>query len=127
MINYYRFKSNLFKKNGGGMTNIIKRNTNRFKELLDGIELQNLAVGKKTHMVKFFLKEGKVLPNHRHIQEQTGYMIRGKMVLTIGGEDCLVETGDSWSIESNVLHSAKIIEDSEVIEVFSPLREDYLD
>ncbi|RKX95679.1 MAG: cupin domain-containing protein, partial [Spirochaetes bacterium] len=32
-----------------------------------------------------------------------------------------------WSIESNVLHSAKIIEDSEVIEVFSPLREDYLD
>ncbi len=127
MINYYKFKSNLYKKNGGKMASIVKRDTNRFKELLDGIELQNLAVGKKTHMVKFSLKEGKVLPNHRHIQEQTGYMIRGKMVLTIGGEDYIVETGDSWSIEPNVLHSAKIIEDSEVIEVFSPLREDYLD
>jgi len=109
------------------MVNIVRKDSHDFKEIIDGIKLQNLAIGKRTHMVRFFLEKGKMLPEHHHSQEQTGYMIKGKMVLTIDGRAYTVKTGDSWSIGSNIFHSAKMIEDCEVIEVFSPVREDYFD
>jgi quercetin dioxygenase-like cupin family protein len=53
-------------------------------------------------------------------------MISGKMTFTIDGEDFETGPGDSWSIPGNVEHSVKVHEDSVVIEVFSPVREDYL-
>jgi quercetin dioxygenase-like cupin family protein len=53
-------------------------------------------------------------------------MISGKMTFTIDGEDHLTEAGDSWSIPGNVEHSVQVHQDSVVIEVFSPVREDYL-
>lgn len=112
---------------GGVMSNIIKKDSHGFKEILDGIRKQNLAIGERTHMVRFFLEKGKLIPVHHHSQEQTGYMIKGKMVLSIAEVDNRVETGDSWSIKADVPHSAKIIEECEVIEVFSPVRDDYLD
>ena len=109
------------------MVKIVRKDSNRFKEIIDGIKMQNLAIGNRTHMVRFFLAKGKFLPLHHHVQEQTGYMIRGKMILNINGKPYTVVSGDSWSIGSNIPHSAEIIEDCEVIEVFSPIREDYLD
>jgi quercetin dioxygenase-like cupin family protein len=48
------------------------------------------------------------------------------MTFTIESEDHFAEAGDSWSIPGNVEHSVKVHEDSVVIEVFSPVREDYL-
>jgi quercetin dioxygenase-like cupin family protein len=53
-------------------------------------------------------------------------MISGKMTFTIDGEDFETGPGDSWSIPGNAEHSVNVHEDSVVIEVFSPVREDYL-
>ena len=58
--------------------------------------------------------------------EQTGFMVAGKMTLYIDQEEFLVEPGDSWSIPRNVEHRAEVMEDSVAIEVFSPVRENYL-
>jgi len=48
------------------------------------------------------------------------------MLLFIGEETFETEAGDSWNIPANVEHSAEIIEDSIAVEVFSPVREEYL-
>jgi len=48
------------------------------------------------------------------------------MILTIGGEVNEMQEGDSWVIPGNVMHRAKIIADSVAVEIFSPVREDYL-
>ena len=53
-------------------------------------------------------------------------MIEGKLNLKIAGEEIEVNPGDSWSIPSNAEHSAEVLENTVVVEVFSPVREDYL-
>jgi len=87
---------------------------------------KNLAFGDKTMMVEFRLERGAKLPLHSHPHEQTGYLVSGLLELTIGGETFRAFPGASWSISGEVEHSAIAREDSVAIEVFSPLREDYM-
>lgn len=105
---------------------VVKNNEDGVVSIRDGVHKQNLVYGKKTQMVKFFLEKGKSIPVHAHRHEQTGYMIQGRMILSINEEEHTVEPGDSWCIWGNTPHSARMIEDCVVIEVFSPVRKDYL-
>ncbi len=95
-------------------------------QALDGIALKTLVHGDKTLMAEFLLQKDAVLPFHSHPQEQTGYLVAGRIRLTIGADVHEVMPGDSWCIPGGVLHGADIIEESVALEVFSPVREDYL-
>lgn len=103
-----------------------KRNDHGFKEPLEGIRQKTLAYGGETLLTEFRLSEGSLLPKHSHPQEQTGYLVSGRILLSIGSEEFEAEPGDSWSIPGDVEHGALILEDSVAIEVFSPVRTDYL-
>lgn len=92
----------------------------------DGIERKTLVYGESTLLTEFRLKKGNPLPSHKHPQEQTGYLVSGHILLSIDGEKYDMLPGDSWTIPGNAEHSAEVIEDSVAIEVFSPVREDYL-
>jgi quercetin dioxygenase-like cupin family protein len=96
-------------------------------QVFEGIERKTLIYGDKTLLTEFRLLKGKKLPMHSHPQEQTGYLVSGYIILTIAGERYDMKPGDSWSITGNVEHSAEIREDSLALEVFSPVREDYID
>lgn len=93
---------------------------------IDGIRQKTLVYGEKTLMTEFQLKKGSILPRHAHPHEQTGYLVSGKIRLYIGDQahDCL--PGDSWCVAGDVEHGADVIEDAVAVEVFSPVREDYL-
>lgn len=93
---------------------------------INGIEMKPLVFGEKTLLTRFHLKKDSMLPFHSHPHEQTGFMISGKMYLYIGESKFLVEPGDSWCIQGGIDHKAEILEDSVAVEVFSPVREDYL-
>lgn len=69
---------------------------------------------------------GNYATEHTHPQEQCGYVISGKYLMTIEGKEFILETGDSYAIPGNVAHSFKVLEAGEVIDVFTPHREDYL-
>jgi quercetin dioxygenase-like cupin family protein len=103
-----------------------KNNSNGYREVLPGIQMKAVVYGEKTLMSEFHLKSGSFLPLHEHIHEQTGYLISGKILLTIGEEKFEVGPGDSWSIPGGVIHSAEIMENSMAVEVFSPRREEYM-
>jgi quercetin dioxygenase-like cupin family protein len=103
-----------------------KYNGSGYSLTLPGIEQKTLVYGKKTLMTEFLLKKGSILPQHSHPHEQTGYLVKGRIRLSIGSEDYDVKQGDSWCISSGVEHGAEIVEDAIAIEVFSPVREDYL-
>ena len=92
----------------------------------EGIERKTLAYGEKTLMTKFLLKGGSRLPRHSHPHEQTGYLISGRIRLSIGMDESDLEPGDCWCVPGGVEHGAEVIEDAVAIEVFSPVREDYL-
>ena len=93
---------------------------------LPGIAQKTLVYGDKTLMVEFILAKGANLPLHAHPYEQTGYLVKGHIRLTIGDKTYDTQAGDSWTIPVNVQHGATIAEDAVTIEVFAPVRTDYL-
>ena len=93
---------------------------------MPGIKLKTLVYGEKTLYTEFKMNTDAVLPKHAHIHEQTGYLTKGKIRLTIGEQVFEVDKGDSWCIPGNMEHSAEILKDSIAIEVFSPVRDEYL-
>ena len=97
-----------------------------FQTPVEGISLKTSVYGDHTLMTRFHLEKGSLLPAHSHPHEQTGFLVSGKLKLFIGEETCLAEPGDSWTIKGDVEHRAEVLEDSVAVEVFSPVREDYL-
>ena len=97
-----------------------------YREVLPRIEMKTLVNGNQTLVTEFRMRGGSVLPVHLHQYEQTGYLIKGRLRLTIGGEAFDARPGDSWCILGNVEHGAEVLEDSVALEVFSPPRPDYL-
>ena len=103
-----------------------KKDTGQSRQLLEGIHLTTLVHGEKTLMGQFEIAKGAALPAHSHPHEQTGFLISGKLRFNVEGKITEVEPGDSWCLAGGVEHAAEALDDSVVIEVFSPVREDYL-
>lgn len=97
-----------------------------YTEIIKGIRIKTLCYGESTLMTEFLLQEGAILPEHSHANEQTGYLVKGKIRLYIGDSVRELVPGDSWCIAKDLVHRAEILEDSVAIEVFSPVRADYL-
>jgi len=97
-----------------------------YTRAVPGIEQKTLVYGERTLMTEFLLKKGSRLPRHSHPHEQTGYLLKGRIRLSIGPEENDVESRDSWCIPSGIEHGAEIVEDSVAVEVFSPVREEFL-
>lgn len=103
-----------------------KANDNGYEKVLPGIRLKTLVYGEKTLFSEFRMEANSTLPSHSHLHEQTGYLVKGRIRLTIGKQTFEAEPGDSWCIPGNTDHKAQILENSLAIEVFSPIREDYI-
>jgi len=103
-----------------------KADPQEYEMVAPGIRRKTLCHGAETLMSEFLLAAGHVLPLHGHPQEQTGYLVSGRLRLTIGGVTRDVAPADSWCIPGGVEHGADVLEDAVAVEVFSPLREDYL-
>ena len=72
------------------------------------------------------LEEGCVVPEHSHPHEQAGMLLEGRMELTIGDETRTCESGEMFVIPGGVTHSARPLDGPAVVlDVFSPVREDY--
>ena len=93
---------------------------------LDKVTRKTLVHGSRTLMTEFRLEQGAALPKHKHPHEQTGYLVSGRMDLTINDQTFPVSPGDSWCIPGDVEHSVVAHENCVAVEVFSPVREDYL-
>ncbi len=107
----------------GGMFG--KKSQNGYQEIIKGIKIKTINYGPATLMTEFVLEKNAILPEHSHIHEQTGYLVTGRINLSINDVSRILNPGDSWNIPANIQHKAEILEDSIAIEVFNPCREDY--
>ena len=98
----------------------------KFRKAIDGVEFGTMVYGELTLMAQYNLKKGFDIPIHDHIHEQTGFLISGHIMLIIDGTEYDVLPGDSWCIGADVSHSARALEDSVAVEVFSPCNADYI-
>ena len=71
------------------------------------------------------IEKGSILPAHSHIHEQTTQITEGQLEMTIGGVTQILEPGVITLIPSNVVHGARALTDCKVVDIFSPVREDY--
>ena len=78
-------------------------------------------------MARFELKRGAVVPQHAHENEQVSYIISGALKFILEGRDIIVRGGEVLHIPPNLPHAAEAIEDTLAIDVFSPLRQDWVD
>ncbi|MCD8118003.1 MAG: cupin domain-containing protein [Lachnospiraceae bacterium] len=107
------------------MKTVVKKE-NAVKKTFKGVSLDSLAVGAKSQITKMNYVAGNYASPHTHPHEQCGYVISGKYELTIGDESYELTAGDSYAIPGNEIHSFRVLEGGEVIDAFTPPREDYL-
>ena len=94
------------------------------KFLTEGI-IGQYVHGDSTTLGWVTIQAGSKLPAHQHPHEQITLMLEGKMEMQIGNESFMLEPGTVKVIGSNVPHSAIAHTDCILIDVFSPVREDY--
>lgn len=94
-------------------------------EMLPGVHRRTMAITPAMMVCEVFIQREAVVPLHDHPNEQTGYVVRGKLQMTIGGETRVCAPGDSYAIPGGVPHTATALQDTLLIDIFSPPREDY--
>jgi quercetin dioxygenase-like cupin family protein len=87
---------------------------------------RRVLTGDKQMIVWWSMKAGAHAAAHQHPHEQVFWMISGTMEFRLGGERRTCHAGDLGVIPGGVEHEAWFPEDTEVIDVFSPPREDFL-
>jgi quercetin dioxygenase-like cupin family protein len=97
-----------------------------YQQSRPGVARKTLVWGEQALLAEYHLKKGTVLANHQHPEEQVGYLLSGQVLFHINGESFPAYPGDSWAIPGGVEHSVDIIQDSVAIEVFSPVRQEYI-
>lgn len=105
--------------------NIVKKENAVSKQFL-GVNFEVLAVGKESMVTKMLFKDSDFAPLHKHPNEQNGYVISGLYKLTVDSTEFIISSGDSYSIPANEEHSLEVIEAGEIVDVFTPIRADYL-
>lgn len=98
-----------------------------YRQMAEGVLLKTLVHGEETLLCEFRIQKGGRVPEHSHPHEQTGYLVSGRLKFIVGDETFEAGPGDSWCLHGDVVHAAEILEDSVMVEIFSPVREDYLD
>ena len=87
---------------------------------------RKIISGDKAMVAQVFLKKGAVVPEHHHESEQITYILEGALKFQLEGKEIVVRKGEVLSIPSNVPHRAVALEDTLDLDIFSPIRVDWL-
>lgn len=98
-----------------------------WEELGGGVSRKILGYDNQIMMVRVRFETGAVGAPHHHFHTQTTFCAKGKFEFVIDEQKQIVNEGDGVYIEPNLVHSAVCLEAGELIDVFSPVREDFLD
>ena len=99
---------------------------NPLVEICPGISRRTLVHGDSMYQMTASLAAGSVMPAHQHPQEQIVHLLSGHARLIVEGVAHEMKTGDSFYLAANVSHGIETIEETRILDTFSPPREDYL-
>jgi len=88
---------------------------------------RKIVTGEREMLAQIWLKKGAIVPTHSHESEQISYVLQGALKFTIQGEEFIVREGEVLHIPSMVPHQAEALDDCFEMDVFSPIRQDWLD
>jgi quercetin dioxygenase-like cupin family protein len=76
-------------------------------------------------LARVLLAQGAVVPRHEHSNEQIATVLEGRLRFVVGDEERIVTAGETVPVAANVPHEVEALEDSVVLDVFSPARDDW--
>ncbi len=83
--------------------------------------------GEKAMLARVMLKQGCVVPEHSHPNEQSALIVSGALEFVVDGVTQVVRAGEILVIPAGVPHSATALEDTEDLDLFAPPRQDWID
>jgi unsaturated pyranuronate lyase len=92
----------------------------------DGISRRFIA-GDREMVAQISLTRGAIVPTHAHESEQLTYVLTGALKFSLDGRDITVHAGELLRIPSWMPHSAEAVEDTFELDLFSPIRQDWID
>ena len=104
---------------------VVGQRTARLFSPEAGLSRQVLAYSDHMMLVRHLMEKGWVGARHSHPHEQLVYVISGHLRFNGGDKTFEARTGDSFIVPGGVEHQASALEESEVLDVFTPFREDY--
>ncbi|HXF51907.1 MAG TPA: cupin domain-containing protein [Dehalococcoidia bacterium] len=102
------------------------RDDARAVAMFPGVTRRTLSSGERTTLVEITLSRGAVVPEHTHPHEQVGYVVSGRIRCRIGDETRELRAGDSYLAPGGVPHVVEALEDAVCVDIFSPVREEFL-
>lgn len=96
------------------------------KEVLNDKISRKVISGEKITMAQIFIAKDGVVPLHHHEHEQFSSVLAGALRFELEGKEIVVRPGEVLHIPSNVPHRVMALEDSQALDVFSPVRTDWL-
>ena len=94
--------------------------------LESGLKRRVLAYNEKLFLAEHEMVKGWVGTVHSHAHEQIVYVVHGHLKIMCQGRTVDIRTGDTFVVRGGVEHGASATEDSLVVDVFTPCREDYI-
>jgi quercetin dioxygenase-like cupin family protein len=88
---------------------------------------RKIVTGDREMLAQTYLKRGALVPLHSHASEQMTYVLQGALRFLVEGEEVIVREGEVIHIPSSVPHQAEALEDTFELDVFSPVREDWVE
>ncbi|HEV7783551.1 MAG TPA: cupin domain-containing protein [Chitinophagaceae bacterium] len=91
-----------------------------------GMRRKIMSYDERLMVVKVEFEKGAVGSLHQHHHTQITHVERGSFEVEIGGEKKVLKGGDAFYIPPNVVHGAVCLEPGVLIDIFSPMREDFV-
>jgi quercetin dioxygenase-like cupin family protein len=104
----------------------IKNDGIEWEAVAEKMKRKIMAYDKSLMMVKVEFETGGIGTVHQHPHVQISHVERGVFEVEIGGEKSILKAGDAFYVPSNVLHGAVCLESGVLIDVFSPMRDDFI-
>ncbi len=96
------------------------------KEVMNAKIWRKVISGEKAMVAQVFIAKGGVVPTHHHESEQLTFILDGALKFELEGREIVVHKGEVLHIPSNVPHRAVALEDTMDLDIFSPIRMDWL-
>ncbi len=103
---------------------MITQSPTAWVKIAEGVRRRIVADGEKLMVVEVQLDMGASIARHQHPHEQISYVLSGRVRFEVEGQPKEVSTGGTIHLPSNVPHAVTALENSLVLDMFSPPRED---
>lgn len=107
-------------------TIFFESNSISWDKIDEKIDRQIVGFDDQIMMVNVRFKKGGTGVLHHHVHVQVTHIAEGKFEVTIGNDKKILIKGDSFFVPSNVEHGVICLEDGLLVDVFSPMREDFI-